>query len=82
MYGELGLPLRNTTMRALLVIASILIPILILGQCCHGNASRMTSMRSPGRFGHLLYLKPKRGIPVSGPSRKHNDLGVQAWTIP
>lgn len=32
--------------------------------------------------GHFLNFMPKRWIPASAPSRKHNDLGLQNWRFP
>lgn len=31
---------------------------------------------------HFLNLLPKRSIPTSAPSRKHNQLGLQNWRLP
>ncbi|KAF5785639.1 putative protein IDA [Helianthus annuus] len=34
--------------------------------------------------GHFFGFLPKRKtpLPVSGPSRKHNDIGPQSWRLP
>ncbi|KAK8587663.1 hypothetical protein V6N12_022146 [Hibiscus sabdariffa] len=33
--------------------------------------------------GHFLGFLPRRSpIPASGPSRKHNELGLQSWRSP
>ncbi|KAH1079918.1 hypothetical protein J1N35_019679 [Gossypium stocksii] len=37
----------------------------------------------PQYKGHFLGFLPRRfPIPASGPSRKHNDLGLQSWRSP
>ncbi|EYU27216.1 hypothetical protein MIMGU_mgv1a023957mg [Erythranthe guttata] len=32
--------------------------------------------------GHFLHMLPKRKVPASAPSKKHNDLGLQTWRFP
>ncbi|EYU18064.1 hypothetical protein MIMGU_mgv1a018307mg [Erythranthe guttata] len=32
--------------------------------------------------GHFLHMLPKRKVPASAPSRKHNDLGLQTRRFP
>ncbi|KAH6769471.1 inflorescence deficient in abscission 2 [Perilla frutescens var. hirtella] len=68
-----------------LVLLSAVVLILALGGHC--NASRSMNAfkikhRPQNSTGHFLNFMPKRWIPASGPSRKHNDLGLQSWRFP
>ncbi|PIN21062.1 hypothetical protein CDL12_06250 [Handroanthus impetiginosus] len=72
----------NSYCRRLLLLTAVVF-ILVLGHC---NGSRTindfkVSPESQNQ-GHFFNFMPKRWIPASGPSRKHNDLGLQSWRFP
>ncbi|KAL8473295.1 hypothetical protein ACS0TY_030215 [Phlomoides rotata] len=73
----------NSCKRLLLLIAAAVVLLLL---CHRGNAARTINtykVRSnPNSGGHFLNFMPKRWIPASAPSRKHNDLGLQTWRYP
>ncbi|KAL4379069.1 hypothetical protein GQ457_02G017520 [Hibiscus cannabinus] len=57
--------------------------------CLHCDASRTTATNvyktkpKPEHAGHFSGFLPRHfPIPASGPSRKHNDLGLQTWKSP
>ncbi|OIT22766.1 PREDICTED: protein IDA-LIKE 2-like [Nicotiana attenuata] len=65
-----------------------IILITIFGHC-HGSRSSSqvfnpSSQRNSHQYGHFWNLLPKRiPIPASGPSRKHNDIGLKStWRLP
>ncbi|KAJ0041325.1 hypothetical protein Pint_27193 [Pistacia integerrima] len=58
--------------------------ISLFGNC---HASRTTNLFNPKQnskyTGHFLGFLPRHfPIPASGPSRKHNDIGIQNWKSP
>ncbi|CAA0830201.1 Protein IDA-LIKE 2 [Striga hermonthica] len=68
-----------------LLTAAILIVALVGGQCrCSRTTINAFRIRHKGQNGHnpadghsFFQLMPKRWVPASAPSRKHNDLGLQ-----
>ncbi|XWS29400.1 hypothetical protein CRYUN_Cryun24cG0026400 [Craigia yunnanensis] len=54
---------------------------------CHCHGSRSTNVfkiKPKSQYtGHFLGFLPRHfPIPASGPSRKHNNLGLQSWRSP
>ncbi|KAB2055812.1 hypothetical protein ERO13_A11G055800v2 [Gossypium hirsutum] len=72
--------------RQLVLLLWLLLIFTFLACHCHG--SRLTTnvfkiKPKPQYKGHFLGFLPRRfPIPASGPSRKHNDLGLQSWRSP
>ncbi|GKV35453.1 hypothetical protein SLEP1_g43716 [Rubroshorea leprosula] len=55
------------------------------GHFCHGSRTKNVFKIKPNSqyTGHFLGFLPRHfPIPASGPSRKHNDLGLQSWRSP
>lgn len=51
---------------------------------CHGSRIKhdITTFKprsDPQNSGHFLGFLPRMPIPFSGPSRKHNDIGLKSW---
>ncbi|XP_021899937.1 protein IDA-LIKE 2 [Carica papaya] len=65
-----------------LLLFILLIFIFLLGHC-HGSRTLNTSVfkvKPAHNTGHFLGFLPRHfPIPTSGPSRKHNDIGLQSW---
>ncbi|XP_049371020.1 protein IDA-LIKE 2-like [Solanum verrucosum] len=76
--------------RKVLVLWMAIILISIFGHFCHGSRSNsqvfntINSQRNSYNHGHFWNFLPKRiPIPASGPSRKHNDIGLKStWRLP
>ncbi|XVE83311.1 hypothetical protein DITRI_Ditri16bG0078700 [Diplodiscus trichospermus] len=52
---------------------------------CHGSrATSVFRIKPKSQYtGHFMGFLPRHlPIPASGPSRKHNDLGLQSWRSP
>ncbi|KAK4780431.1 hypothetical protein SAY87_016537 [Trapa incisa] len=89
--GSASLHRRPQTLRSifLLIPLILLLLLLLLGQHCRGSRPypaarnefkiRPKSRGAYGDAGHFIGFLP-RGfpIPASGPSRKHNDIGLQS----
>ncbi|KAI4374204.1 hypothetical protein MLD38_012221 [Melastoma candidum] len=85
----MGYPRKLVMILLLLSMAVIIINIFFLVGHCEGSSRSMTATtttktnrfkpRQPEEIGHFLGYLP-RGIPIpySGPSRKHNDIGLQS----
>ncbi|PSS26662.1 Protein IDA-LIKE 2 like [Actinidia chinensis var. chinensis] len=61
----------------------VLVFIFIFGHCKGSRSSNQFKVMRPKsqNSGHFLGFLPRRiPIPASGPSRKHNDIGLQGWT--
>ncbi|KAG2716336.1 hypothetical protein I3843_03G123400 [Carya illinoinensis] len=60
-----------------------LLIILILGHCHGSRTTNVFKKPKSQHSGHFLGFLPRRiPIPASGPSRKHNDIGLQSWGSP
>ncbi|KAL8045182.1 hypothetical protein ABFS82_08G096100 [Erythranthe guttata] len=79
---------RRRRLVVLTALALVIVAQMVVGQC---NGSRTTinafkttphSSSSSSPRGHFSNLLPKRWVPFSAPSRKHNDLGLQTWRLP
>ncbi|KAL7102116.1 hypothetical protein ACP275_08G099400 [Erythranthe tilingii] len=74
---------RRRRLAVLTALALVIVVQMVVGHC---NGSRTTinafktTPHSPR--GHFSNLLPKRWVPFSAPSRKHNDLGLQTWRLP
>ncbi|KAJ7945272.1 Protein IDA-LIKE 2 [Quillaja saponaria] len=71
--------------RPLVLLLWLLLFICITVDHCHG--SRTTNVfevnPKPQYIGHFFGFLPRRmPIPYSGPSRKHNDIGLKNWRSP
>lgn len=70
----------------ILLLWLLLLVVFIIGDCHGSRSSRIhdtTFKPKPQNSGHFLGFLPKRmPIPASGPSRKHNDIGLQSWRSP
>ncbi|XXG78162.1 hypothetical protein AAC387_Pa08g2161 [Persea americana] len=60
---------------------------LLLAAQCHGSSSTKKQVLSTktrsGNFGSFLGFFPRaRPIPPSGPSKKHNTIGLRSWRTP
>ncbi|KAM6590601.1 hypothetical protein CsatA_013206 [Cannabis sativa] len=56
--------------------------LFIFGQCDGSRNPQVFKFKpkSSQLSGHFMNFLPKRfPIPKSGPSRKHNDIGLQSW---
>ncbi|KAK4393814.1 protein IDA-LIKE 2 [Sesamum angolense] len=75
----------NGRSRLAVVLSAALVFLLVLGHCHASrqpiNAFKIRPKPQQSR-GHFLNFLPKRWVPASGPSRKHNDLGLQSWRFP
>ncbi|KAE7998278.1 hypothetical protein FH972_002837 [Carpinus fangiana] len=58
--------------------------IFILGHCHGSRTTSVFKFKPNSQFsGHFLGFLPRRiPIPASGPSRKHNDIGLKSWRSP
>ncbi|KAL5752078.1 hypothetical protein ACOSQ2_022585 [Xanthoceras sorbifolium] len=59
--------------------------IFIVSQYCHGSRTTNVFKLKPNSqyTGHFLGFLPRHfPIPASGPSRKHNDIGLKSWRSP
>ncbi|KAL7090539.1 hypothetical protein ACP275_12G047300 [Erythranthe tilingii] len=75
------------------VLLVMMLLFCIINDC---NASRKTNVletrpaaqvllhqqNNNSAAGHFLHMLPKRKVPASAPSRKHNDLGLQTRRFP
>ncbi|KAL7132023.1 hypothetical protein ABFS83_12G044800 [Erythranthe nasuta] len=76
------------------VLLVMMMLLFVINDC---NASRKTNVletrpaaqvllqhqnNNSAAGGHFLHMLPKRKVPASAPSRKHNDLGLQTWRFP
>ncbi|CAI0428354.1 unnamed protein product [Linum tenue] len=61
----------------------LLIFILLVGSS-HGSRTNVFRVKpSTEPRGHFTNFLPRHlPIPTSGPSRRHNDIGLQAWRSP
>ncbi|KAG5529145.1 hypothetical protein RHGRI_029726 [Rhododendron griersonianum] len=63
----------------------VMVFIFAFGQC-HGSRSTNVMFnvnpRSQNSGQFLGFLPRSIPIPVSGPSRKHNDIGLKSWKSP
>lgn len=72
--------------RQLVLLLWLFLMFTFIVQLCHG--SRTTNVfkikpKSQYSTGHFLGFLPRHlPIPASGPSRKHNNLGLQSWRSP
>ncbi|KAL6276815.1 hypothetical protein ACE6H2_020416 [Prunus campanulata] len=55
-----------------------------LGNCHASRTAQVFKLRPKYQHsGHYLGFLPRRiPIPASGPSRKHNDIGLRSWRSP
>ncbi|KAL1569431.1 inflorescence deficient in abscission 2 [Salvia divinorum] len=65
-----------------LLVLSAVVFILAVGHCKASSRSVNAFKAKPNSSGHFFNFMPKRWIPASAPSRKHNDLGLQSWRSP
>lgn len=69
-----------------LILLVWLLAILFLFGHCEGSRTtqQVFKIKPKSQFsGHFLGFLPRRiPIPASGPSRKHNDIGLQSWRSP
>ncbi|KAJ4838239.1 hypothetical protein Tsubulata_011306 [Turnera subulata] len=68
----------------ILVLCLFLMIILLVGQCHGSRATNVVNFKpKPQLRGHFLNFLPRHlPIPASGPSRKHNEIGLQGWKSP
>lgn len=74
----------------LLLLVRLLLLIILstsVDECQGSRINRQVFKLNPNTnysgSDHFLWFKPRRiPIPVSGPSRKHNDIGLQSWNAP
>ncbi|GER29633.1 protein transport protein Sec61 subunit alpha [Striga asiatica] len=68
------------------VLLTVAVLIFALVGHCRGSRTTINAfkIRHKGQYGHypadghsFFNLMPKRRVPTSAPSRKHNDLGLQ-----
>ena len=79
-FCKMGLSKRP----AALLLWLFLLFFFIAGHC-HGSRSSQVFKLKPRSHnsGHFLGFLPRAlPIPASGPSRKHNDIGLQSWRSP
>ncbi|KAG7034431.1 Protein IDA-LIKE 2, partial [Cucurbita argyrosperma subsp. argyrosperma] len=69
----------------------LLVMLLMNGElliCCNGYPTKHALFfklkpKKPHSYGHFFGFLPRRiPIPASGPSRKHNDIGLRSWRAP
>ncbi|EXB41006.1 hypothetical protein L484_020741 [Morus notabilis] len=77
---------RRRRRSSLLVWLQFVVMICIIFGQLSCDAARINDQvfkvepKPAGLSGHFLDYLPKRiPIPYSGPSRKHNDIGLQSW---
>ncbi|KAB1210294.1 Protein IDA-LIKE 2 [Morella rubra] len=66
------------------VVRLIWLLFFILGHCHGARTTNVFKLEPKSQYsGHFLGFLPRRiPIPVSGPSRKHNDIGLKSWRSP
>ncbi|PIN10000.1 hypothetical protein CDL12_17413 [Handroanthus impetiginosus] len=71
-------------MNCRLLTLLVLVFILVLGHCNGSRTTNTFKTRPKPQNSSQIFLDylPKRRIPASAPSRKHNDLGLQTWRFP
>ncbi|KAI4365520.1 hypothetical protein MLD38_021499 [Melastoma candidum] len=85
----MGLPWRLIKILLLQLSMVVIIVFFLVGHCEGSSRSMMTTTakantrfkpRQPEEIGHFLGYLPRAEIPIpySGPSRKHNDIGLQS----
>ncbi|XP_059624793.1 protein IDA-LIKE 2-like [Cornus florida] len=62
----------------------VLLFIFIVGQCHGSRTIHVFKINpKPQNLGHFMGFLPRRiPIPSSGPSRKHNVIGLESWRSP
>ncbi|KAL5555670.1 hypothetical protein UlMin_037906 [Ulmus minor] len=70
----------GSTKRPVILLLSLFIVFFFIFGHCHGSRTTQVFKFKPSSqlSGHFLGFLPKRPIPYSGPSRKHNDIGLQS----
>lgn len=61
-----------------------LLLVFIVGNCHGSRVTNVFKFKPKSQYsGHFLGFLPRRiPIPASGPSRKHNDIGLKSWRSP
>ncbi|KAK4781012.1 hypothetical protein SAY87_017118 [Trapa incisa] len=84
-YGQMGLSTRHQQ-EARRLLGLVIGLILILGQCNESRATRngdtlfLKVKKPPSNSNNFLDLLPKgQPFSYSGPSRKHNGIGLESW---
>ncbi|KAM7514319.1 hypothetical protein LguiA_003902 [Lonicera macranthoides] len=71
---------------SILLLWLVLVFIFINVDQCQGSRSNTNVFKlnpKPKNYGHFGGFLPRRiPIPASGPSRKHNEIGLQSWRSP
>lgn len=83
------LSLRKNTSLSLISLLWFFLLVLSFFFIDHSNATRTSHQffkfnpNNNQNSGHFYNVMPKRfPIPASGPSRKHNEIGLQSWRLP
>ncbi|KAG9129243.1 hypothetical protein Leryth_006499 [Lithospermum erythrorhizon] len=71
--------------RHAILVLLLLVVFTFIFSHCHGSRNSNVFNWKPNhqhQTGQYMSYMPKRVIPVSGPSRKHNSIGLQSWRSP
>ncbi|WOG82118.1 hypothetical protein DCAR_0101280 [Daucus carota subsp. sativus] len=68
--------------RFLLILLHVWFIVMISAEASRTNSNIFNPKARPNS-GHFLNNMPRRmPIPFSGPSRRHNDIGLESWNSP